>query len=96
MKWDGVDLQFDGMAKEVKDVRFSGEGSTIVVDATRDFVMPPAQQQSHDIFIYRPYIKDFSDFAVVDRDGNLVGDILINGGFVADKRYSWTADCPTI
>jgi hypothetical protein len=31
----------------------------------------------------------------VDRDGNLLPDLLIAGGFVADPRYPWTADCPT-
>jgi hypothetical protein len=96
LQWAGVDVDFSGRYKVSADgqVRLDGAGNTLKMGLVQNQFNPSGV--SMQVAYGEPYIKDFSDFAVVDRDGNLVGDILINGGFVADKRYSWTADCPTI
>lgn len=87
--WDAVEGDlFSGMQKTVSPLRVTGSRNTL----TLDLVANCSGLAGHNVFITRPYLKDFSNFAVVDRDGNLVGDILINGGFVADPRYPDSAN----
>lgn len=92
LDWSLCELDFSGMGKTVSNLRFSGSGDTISMDLTSGFL----GSQLHEIRIGSPILKDFSAFAVVDRDGNLLPDLLINGGFKADKRFAWTAACPLV
>lgn len=94
MKWSDCDVDFSGMGKTVSPLRFAGDRNTISMDVVTNFLNSPGVWSTHTIDVGVPCIKDFSNFVVFDRDGDLVDTLLINGGFVADPRYPWTADCP--
>jgi hypothetical protein len=96
MAWSACALDFSGMGRTASPLRAVGAGPMISVGAVANFTMPTAQWVGHDMGVVRPYLKDFSAFAVVDRDGNLLPDLLINGGFKADKRFPWTSACPLV
>jgi hypothetical protein len=92
LAWSAVDLDFSGMGYSSSPLRFTGSGNTISMDLLAGF----AGTALHTITANRPYLKDFSNFAVVDRDGELLSNLLINGGFKADPRFPWTANCPVV
>jgi len=94
--WSACDLDFSGMGKTVSPLRATGSGPMISIGAVSDFTMPTSQVVGHQVGIFRPYLKDFSNFAVMHRDGELLSNLLINGGFKADPRFPWTANCPVV
>ena len=92
INWSSFPLNFDGRQYNGSALRLTGSGNKIIVDVHTAF----AGDERHRIIIGQPYLKDFSPFAVVDRDGELVDDLKIVGGFKADPRYPWTASCPKV
>jgi hypothetical protein len=92
VKFDDVEGEtFEGLAWTGTNIQAVGSGNALTFSCTSTGTFT----EEKTVAVGIPYIKDFSDFAVVDRDGNLLPDLLIAGGFVADPRYPWTADCPT-
>ena len=92
--WSAVALNFSGMSKTfATGYKLVGSGSGVSMTTTSTAYGDPNEMA---VTVGRPYLKDFSKFAVVDRAGDLLPDLLIDGGFVADKRYPWTADCPAL
>ena len=92
INWSSFPLNFDGRQYNGSALRLTGSGNKIIVDVHTAF----AGDEAHGVILSRPYLKDFSPFAVVDRDGELVDDLKIVGGFKADPRYPWTASCPKV
>jgi len=88
--WSACDLDFSGMGKTVSPLRATGSGPMISIGAVSDFTMPTSQVVGHQVGIFRPYLPDFSEFAVVDRGGELIDTLRIEGGFKVDKRHAWT------
>lgn len=92
LDWSEVELDFTGMGYSSSPLRFTGDGHEIGLDLLAGF----AGSATHQVQIWRPFLADFSPFAVVDRDGELLGDLLVNGGFKADKRFAWTMGLPKV
>jgi len=86
INWSSFPLNFDGRQYNGSALRLTGSGNKIIVDVHTAF----AGDEAHGIIIGQPYLPDFSDFAVVDRGGDLLGTLRIEGGFKVDKRYAWT------
>ena len=92
--WSAVALDFSGMSKTfATGYKLVGSGSGVSMTTTSTAYGDPNEMS---VTVGRPYLKDFSPFAVVDLAGDLLPDLLIDGGFVADPRYPWTADCPVV
>lgn len=92
LEWEEVPVNFDGMGYTSGNFRLTGDGNSVYLDVPST----GSVGVEHGVGIYRPYLADFSPFAVVDRDGELVGDLLVDGGFKADKRYAWTLGLPKV
>lgn len=94
IEWDGVRVDFSGR-------RWDEVGEPFYLIGDEDAVELYCNQDgkhdtSHGVGHPRPYIKDFSDFLLWRRGAELLGTPLVQGGFVADPRYPWTANCPTV
>lgn len=88
VEWSACDVSFDGRQYTGSPLRLTGEGNQITVEAIANFSgFTPA---GHVVTIARPYLPDFSEFAVVDRGGELIDTLRIEGGFKVDKRHAWT------
>jgi len=88
--WAGVPVDLSGRKYVDGAMDFVGAGNAVNAVANNGF----AGTISHGIGMVRPYLPDFTDFAVRDRNATILEDLLIDGGFVADPRYPWTANCP--
>lgn len=91
VQWDGVDLN---LSRFVRDLgQWSWEGTESGIEVWMDETSF-ALNDGHSALVWRPYILDFSDFGVWDRDGVLVENLCINGPFQASNHYppslSWS------
>ena len=86
LEWDEVPVNFDGMGYTSGNFRLTGDGNSVYLDVPST----GSVGVEHGVGIYRPYLPDFSEFAVVDRGGELIDTLRIEGGFKVDKRHAWT------
>lgn len=86
LSWSATEVNFDGRGYTSGPLRFTGSGNKISLDLVSGFVGTAV----HQIYVGQPYLPDFSEFAVVDRGGELIDTLRIEGGFKVDKRHAWT------
>jgi len=90
--WDGVDVNFSRYEKDKGDWKLTGDGNAVLVDMINT---NPGLNDSQAIIHPRPYILDFSEFYVRDRDGVYINDLCVSGPFQASNHYPPSLDWST-
>jgi hypothetical protein len=84
LAWDSVDFDLSRYWKEYNHFKLEGAGQSIEAWMTdTDFSL----NQAVSVGIGRPFIIDLSEFAVVDRDGELCEDLCVNVPVQASNHY---------
>jgi len=86
--WDEVAVNFSGMSKTYDNVwRARGSGGQLVFEALDGFDVQSPYYNS--AWVHgAPRIIDWADFGVWERDGNLLGDLRVDGPFQSSYEHA--------